>query len=338
MTEYADAAKVLIQKTRAREEALGLRDETCRSQFLLQSSPTAKVIVFFHGFTATPEQFVPIGEAFFQAGYNVLIPLLPGHGQAGDWNEAYPPPLPENPFIYQEFGQNWLKQAQALGDRVVLGGLSGGSTLAAWLSLKYPQQIDRALLFAPYLSGTNALVNWVVERLNVYFEWKTQPGTVGFGYSGFHMPALRVFLDMGQEVLDRAKMQPAAPMLIVSSECDRAVDHEEHQQLFQSALKFQPQCWYQCFDRTLEIQHNMMTEAEGNKHADLPIALAKAYVESDLTWSEVVALSDRLQKGETLDKMLAPLELSQRPLPNPSVLLTTLQLTAQTRKQLDTKA
>ncbi len=331
MTDYADYAQALIQKTRDREDALGLRDEASRSRFLLQLQPTAKVIVFFHGFTASPEQFAPIGNAFFQSGYNVLIPLLPGHGQAGDWNDEAPPPLPENPFIYQEFGQNWLTYAQSLGDRVVLGGLSGGSTLAAWLALTYPQQIDRVLLFAPYLSGTNAFVDWVVERMNVYFEWKTQPGVANFGYRGFRMPALRTFLDMGQEILKRAKVQPMAPMLIVSSESDRAVDREEHEQLFQTALQYQPRCWYQCFDRALAIGHNMMTRAEGNPHADLPIAIAKAYVESDLTWNEVTTLSECLQQGETLESIATQLNLSQQISHDTPAMLTALQLIAQTK-------
>ncbi|MBC7972091.1 MAG: alpha/beta fold hydrolase [Verrucomicrobia bacterium] len=328
MTVYADTTEALVKKTRAREEALGLRDDTCRSRFFLQSTPTSKVIVFFHGFTAAPEQFVPIGEAFFQMGYNVLIPLLPGHGQAGDWNDDHPPPLPENPLIYQEFGQTWLKNAQALGDRVMVGGLSGGSTLSAWLAFEYAQQIDRCLLFAPYLSGTNALVDWVVERLHVYFEWKTEPGTIGFGYGGFHMPALRVFLEMGQQILDRANVQPAAPMLIVSSAGDRAVDSEEHQQLFQAALKFQPKCWYHCFDRKLGMPHNMMTQAEGNPHADLPIAIAKTYAESDLTWNEITALSERWQQGEALNAIVEQLHLNQRLSPDGPSVLTTLKLIA----------
>ncbi|XGV95491.1 MAG: alpha/beta hydrolase [Leptolyngbya sp. BL-A-14] len=329
MAAYKDAIEALIKKTRDREDALGLRDDTCRSRFFFQPNPAAKVIVFFHGFTAVPEQFVPIGEAFFQAGFNVLIPLLPGHGQAGDWNADYPPPLPENPLIYQEFGRNWLNDAQALGDRVMVGGLSGGSTLSAWLALEYAQQIDRSLLFAPYLSGTNALVDWVVERVNVYFEWKIQPGNVSFGYGGFHVPALRVFLDMGQQILERAKTQPAAPMLIVSSADDRAVDQEEHRQLFQSALQFQPRCWYYCFDRKLNMPHNMMTQAEGSPRPDLPIALGKTYAESDLVWNEMTALSERLKAGEALESIVAQLGLQNRLSPDQAALQTTLQLFAE---------
>lgn len=333
MTAYNEVVEALMKKTRAREEALGLRDDTCRSRFLLQPAPTAKVIVFFHGFTAAPAQFDAIGEAFFQAGYNVLIPLLPGHGQAGDWNEDNPPPLPENPQIYQEFGQNWLTNALSLGDCVLLGGLSGGSTLAAWLALEQPELIDRGLLFAPYLSGTNALVDWVVERMNVYFEWKTKPGTVSFGYGGFRMPALRVFLDLGQQILDRAQVQPAAPLLIVSSADDQAVDSKEHQQLFESALKWQPNCWYHCFDRKLAIPHNMMTQAEGNQHADLPIAIAKTYADSNLTWNEIIALSQRWQQGEALEAIVTQLNatqlnVSQSLPPDLPSLLTTLRLFA----------
>ena len=288
-TDYAAAANALIRKTRSREDVLELRDDSCRSRFFLQPAPTAKVILFFHGFTAVPQQFVPIGEAFFQAGYNVLIPLLPGHGQAGDWDDDHPPPLPETPLLYQDFGLNWLEQAHTLGQQVVIGGLSGGSTLAAWLSLECPQLIDRSLLFAPYLSGSNRLVDWFVEQFDGYFAWQVAPGTVNFGYKGFSMPALRVFLDMGQEVLDRVKTQPAAPFLIVSSESDKAVGSQAHRDLFEAALKFQPRCWYHCFDRQLDIQHNMMTKAEGNEYRDLVIALARAYIEHDLTWDEVNA-------------------------------------------------
>lgn len=312
MSEYAAVAADLIHKTRAREAALGLRDEMCCSRFLLHERPTDKVILFFHGFTAVPQQFVPIGEAFFRAGYNVLIPLLPGHGQAGDWSSDKPPPLPETRSLYQEFGLNWLEHAQALGDRVVIGGLSGGSTLCAWMALERPQQIYRSLLFAPYLSGTNKAIDLVVQRFDFYFKWHSLPGTVSFGYEGFYMPALRVFLEMGQEVIDRAKTTSAAPMLIISSTSDSAVGSHEHQALFQSALPLQPKCWYHCFSDRFHIQHNMMTRAEGNQYRDLVIAIAKAYVDSDLTWVELEALREGLHQGMSLETAIAQLNLQPR--------------------------
>lgn len=321
-SDYATQVDTLITRTRAREAALGLRDSTCYSRFFLHPAPTSKVILFFHGFTAVPEQFVPIAQVLFQDGYNVLIPLLPGHGQAGDWDRSTPPPLPENELIYQEFGLNWLEQAQSLGDAVIVGGLSGGSTLAAWLALESPQTIDRALLFAPYLSNSKKLLDWFVDRLNVYFEWQSGPDVTTFGYKGFAVPALRVFLEMGKEVLKRAETSPAAPLLIVSSENDQAVGIQEHQDLFQAALRFQPRCWYYCFDRELDVPHNMMTQAEGNPYADRVIALAIAYVRSDLTWSEVQAIRQLIQQGYTVDQAIAQLSLDQHTTSEVAALIT----------------
>jgi pimeloyl-ACP methyl ester carboxylesterase len=298
MSSYSTITTAMVQRARAREAALELGDETCHSRFFLHPHPTDKVIVFFHGFTAVPEQFVPIGEVFFKAGYNVLIPLLPGHGIAGNWGRKNPPPLPENPVTYQEFGLFWLEMAQQLGEKVVVGGLSGGSTLAAWLALECPQEIDRALLFAPYFSNTNKVVDWVVQWFNFYFKWQTPSGAVNFGYEGFYMPALRLFLEMGRQVLKRAKTSPAAPMLIVSSECDRAVGKHDHEALFQAALQFQPQCWHLWFDKTLNIRHNMMTKAEGNQYQDLVFAIALAYVENKhLSLAEVRANRDLMLQG-----------------------------------------
>jgi len=311
----------MVRETKAREDALRLMAQTSGSQFFLQSNSTSKVCLFFHGFTALPEQFVPIGEAFYKAGYNVLIPLLPGHGLAGNWGGDNPPPLPEKPEIYQEFGIYWLQQAQALGEKVIVGGLSGGSTLAAWLALERAVQINRALLFSPYLSNSNKLVDLIVEIFNIYFEWKTDPGVVSFGYDGFVMPALRVFLDMGRDILELAKTRYAAPMFIISSESDRAVGSEEHKNLFEKISKHQPKSWHYSFRRELDIQHNMMTLAEGNKHVGLVISIAKAYVESDLTWDEVKEIAHIIRKGYSFYPVVKELNLSQRVSPDLATLI-----------------
>lgn len=312
MSNYSILKSRLALQAKAHEATLLLLDEACHSQFFLHPNPTSKVCLFFHGFTATPQQFVPIGKVFFKAGYNVLIPLLPGHGIAGNWGPENPPPLPENQQVYKDFGFEWLRLAQKMGEQVILGGLSGGSTLAAWLSLQRPQQIYRSLLFAPYLSSSNKVVDLFVHIFNIYFEWKTKPGLAHFGYDGFHMPALRVFLDMGSDILSLAKNSFAAPMFIVSSESDHAVGNQEHEELFKSVLQQQPKSWYHRFNRVLDIPHTMMTTSEGNEHLDLLIAIAKAYVESDLTWAEVEKISELIKQGNSFNIAVNELHLSQR--------------------------
>lgn len=332
MSNYSSLATAIVQQTKAAEVALPLLTQTSKSRFFLQPNFSDKVCIFLHGFTATPEQFVPIGEAFFQAGYNVLIPLLPGHGIAGNWDRDNPPPLPENEQVYEDFGLYWLEIAQSLGTKVIVGGLSGGSTLAAWLALERPEQIYRNLVFAPYLSSSNKVVDLVVNVFNFYFEWKTDPELAHFGYDGFMMPALKVFLDMGTNILQLAQKQKAAPMLIVSSESDRAVGRREHEALFASTLKLQPKSWYISFDKELDIPHNMMTVAEGNQHQDLLIAIAKAYVESDLTWFEVEQISDRIQQGQFFHTVINQLQLQQRIVPELSTLMPIIDSSIQELK------
>jgi len=84
MFDYSTTIDAIAQQAKTREDALPLRNEKCRSKFFFQPNPAPKVCLFFHGFTAGPYQFEPLGEALFQAGYNVLVPLQPGHGIAGD--------------------------------------------------------------------------------------------------------------------------------------------------------------------------------------------------------------------------------------------------------------
>jgi pimeloyl-ACP methyl ester carboxylesterase len=304
MTDYSTRVTDLIRNTRAEELAIGLKDTASCSRFFVHSQPSDRVLLFFHGFTSAPQQFVSIAEAFFQSGDNVLIPRLPGHGLAGVWNRNHPPPLPEDVGVYQRFGMEWLEYAQALGKKVIVGGLSGGASLAAWLSFEQPESVDRALLFAPYLANTNGIVDWLVRTLRIYFQWKPEPGTYHFGYEGFCMPALRAWLDLGDIVLKQAETLPSTPFLIVSSEADIAVNLSQQRRLFQAALKTQPNCWHVCFNEKLGIPHNMMNQIEGNAHEELVIEIAKAYVYSNLPWVEARSQIQLIEQGQWSDHSL----------------------------------
>jgi esterase/lipase len=314
MVSYSELATALVRRIKAQEDALPLRNEECRSRFLLKSAPTSKVCLFFHGFTAAPYQFMPIGQAFFQLGYNVLIPRMPGHGQAGDWGRNNPPPLPEQPEIYQKFALQWFQIAQALGRQVVVGGLSGGGTLAAWLAFQRSQQIHRAVLFAPYLSGSNKVIDLFVRTSNNYHEWvDPEPTEKGrYGYNCFMVPALRTFLTMGQDVLNTANRVPAPPLFAISSESDIAVGNRDHRALFEMALKRQPKCWYHRFDQVLDIPHTMMTASEGNPYEHLLLTMAKAFVESDLSWAEVEEIAYRMTQGKTFNTVVTELQLAAK--------------------------
>ncbi|MCV3213247.1 alpha/beta fold hydrolase [Plectonema radiosum NIES-515] len=324
MSDYSTITAAIIHQAKKLENTLPIKNEACRPKFFFHPEPTPKICLFFHGFTAGPYQFEPLGKALFEAGYNVLVPLQPGHGVAGKWDKDNPPPLPSEIEIYQQFALSWLEVAQKLGDKVIVGGLSTGGNLAAWLALERPQQIERSLLFAPSLRSNNAIVDFLIEVLPIYYEWLNKDNSGNFGYDGFLIPSFRIFLDMGKEILERVEKEPTVPMFVTYSESDRAINHHEIEILFEALLKQQPKSWYHRFDKSLEIPHTMMTKAEGNKYQDLLITLAKAYVESNITWDELIKIGYQILQGKTFEAAVNELDLVDRVTPDLSVLLAVM--------------
>jgi len=299
----------ILEQVHQLESTVGLKNEACRSKFLIHPEFTSKVFLFLHGFTAGPYQFEPLGRAFFNKGYNVLIPLQPGHGRSGNWSRQNPPPLPTDIQTYQQFLLEWLQIAKTLGEQVVIGGLSSGGTLAAWLALEHPLEIDRTLLFAPFFGSRYSLFDALIKILPIYFEWFNKDAPGNFGYKGFRLKALRIFLQLGEEVLEKAQSCVSAPVLMVCSEADTAVSRSKHQEFFRRVVKQQPKSWYYCFDDSLHIEHRMMTKMEDNDYEELIITLAKAFVESDLTWLEFEQMAKRIAQGQAYEQILQELNL-----------------------------
>lgn len=322
MTVTIQTTAEILEQVHQSESTIGLRNEACRSKFFIHPHTTSKVCLFLHGFTAGPYQFEPIGKAFFNKGYNVLIPLQPGHGLSGDWKRQNPPPLSTDIQTYQEFLLKWLQIAKTLGQEVVVGGLSTGGTLAGWLALEHPQLIDRALLFAPYLGSHNSLFDGLIKTLPIYFEWFNKDASGNFGYKGFRIPALRIFLQLGEKVLEQAKTRASAPILMVCSEGDRAVSLSKQQDLFRRILKQQPQSWYYCFDNSLHIEHRMMTKMEDNDYEELVITIAKAFVENDLTWGEFQQMAKQIVQGESYEYIKQELNLDNQASQQLSAMMT----------------
>ncbi len=310
---YKSATAAIVKEAADLARKTPLRNPLCAPIFLFHPLPTAKVCLFFHGFTAAPYQFGPIAKVLYQAGYNVVVPLMPGHGQAGNWGPQLPPPLPQDAKVYQDFALAWLKRVSPLGKTIVVGGLSGGGTLAAWLAQEQPTLISKTLLFAPYLSGSNIVLDMFTRMTKGYQGWIIPPGVQPPGYPGFMVPALRVFLEMGKQVLDRSnKTKATASMFVISSASDRAVNNMDHRILFERTLAHQPKTWYLCFDRVQDIPHTMMTQAEGNNYEQLLVQLAKAYIEADLTWAELKKIALRMAKDESCVSAVKVLGLEKR--------------------------
>jgi carboxylesterase len=98
-------------------------------EFTFDLGPDAKAtMVLCHGFTSDPASMRPWGEHLRDAGFNVVAPLLPGHGDT--WQ-----------VLAKATWQQWyarleeaLEEALALGRPVFAGGLSMGGSLCLRLA------------------------------------------------------------------------------------------------------------------------------------------------------------------------------------------------------------
>lgn len=319
MTEYLKLKTAIEHEIQAKESSEFLLGEAFRTQLLLHDHPSEQVCIFFHGFTAGSYQFMPMAESLHRRGYNVLIPRLPNHGLAGDWEPNNPPPLTDDPNVYLKFAIQWLNLAQTLGNQVNVGGLSGGGTLAAWLALEKADLVHRAILFAPYFSASNKVIDLFVKHIDTYIQWEDLSGPA---YPGFEIAALRAVLRIAAHNMRRVKKAPIAPIFTISSESDRAVDNHDHFHFFEQGLKQQPQCWYHRFDRVLDIPHTMMTEGEGNQYTNLLNVMTKAFIESDLTWAEVEEIAYRMTKGRTFNAVVEELGWEEKVSPDMPAMMT----------------
>ena len=185
-------------------------------------------------------------------------------------------------------------------------------------------KIKKNILFSLYLSSKNAVVDFAVETLPIYFEWPNKDNPGNFGYKGFRFPALRIFLDMGQAILDKAKKKSSSPIFIVTSEGDAVVDRSNLKSLFESVIEKQPLSWYFCFDKLFDIPHTMMTELEGNNYVGLLNTVAKAYLKSDITWDQVLKIGSQMLQGQTFDNAVKYLDFIEKVSPDLSVMLSVI--------------
>lgn len=281
--DYAQITQALLDEARLRETELPIRNEQSRSLFFLHGRPSPKVLLLFHGFTAGPYQFARLAHTLFQDGYNVLVPLLPGHGLAGRWSEENPPPLPHSLGDYQDFAVRWLKRSRVLGRTLMVGGIGGGATLAAWLSLAYPSQIDRTLLLAPYWADSRASIELFAQRDRDYYNWIPPRRSIPLScYNGFSSRSLDLFFELGETVVGQSAQGHAPPSLLVTSESDRAVGSSLGQPFLARLNHHQTLVWHLKFNRVLDLAHATMMQTEEHHYEMQLIKLVKHFTKLDL--------------------------------------------------------
>ena len=117
------------------------------SIILLHGHRTARAVVLFHGFTNSPRQFRQLAAALHRDGDNVFVPRLPAQGLAGATARTL---SHLTATALRNAGDEAVDLACALGDTVVVLGISLGGDLAAWTT-QFRPEVRRAVVVAPAL-------------------------------------------------------------------------------------------------------------------------------------------------------------------------------------------
>ncbi len=203
-----------------------------RSRAFLQQRKTRLAVVFVHGFTNSPQQFVPLAETLSGRGHNVIVPRLPGHGAvdrigrrlaAGARVETWLASLEESVDI-----------ASGLGERVAIAGISAGGSLAAWFALgrravahavgiapmfgilRLPPPLQEALVPA-LLTLPDGLIRW-----DPFGDGRQIPD---HAYPRFATHGLAQCLRVGLDVYERSREMPHSLVTLILNERDPAVNN-----------------------------------------------------------------------------------------------------------------
>ena len=117
---------------------------------MLHAEPVADVIVLTHGLTDSPYYMSAIARGFYDAGANVVLPLLPAHGLLEPNEAMEDDDLPEK---WKAAEVHAVEAAQGFGQRVSVGGFSTGGALSVNVALTRSDLVTGAVyLFSAALA------------------------------------------------------------------------------------------------------------------------------------------------------------------------------------------
>ncbi|HTK54808.1 MAG TPA: alpha/beta fold hydrolase [Gemmatimonadaceae bacterium] len=198
-----------------------------RTILLTHGMRMPRVDVLLHGFTDSPSQFAELADSLYQRGDNVYVPRLPHHAERSGDARAL---AGMTAVQLRQTADSAVDLASALGDTVVVVGLSVGGTMAAWMG-QHRAEVRRVVLIAPALEAGRVpsrlegfLIN-LTERLpNV--TRRSAPDTARPDRNpGFATHALAEVLRLGKSVEKSADREPAkaAEFAFMLNDFDRTV-------------------------------------------------------------------------------------------------------------------
>ena len=143
--DYAPTVAELLKQRERDQAAIAPGGE---SILLVHGGRTPVAVLLLHGFTNSPRQFDSLGNMLFRDGANVYVPRLPRHAERGGTAVTLAGLTAEE---LRTAADSAMDTMDALGDTVVVVGLSLGGTMAAWIA-QYRADAGRVIIVAPLMA------------------------------------------------------------------------------------------------------------------------------------------------------------------------------------------
>ncbi len=146
LTKYNSDLHILEDSLNKAEAALPLKpDNQARIVWESPYQKTPYSIVYLHGNGASQEEGDPIHEALaHRYGCNLFLARLSSHGLKG--NE---PMLDLDDAKWMQSALDAIAVGKAIGNKVILVSCSTGSTLALYLTSRYPDLVEGQIMLSP---------------------------------------------------------------------------------------------------------------------------------------------------------------------------------------------
>jgi carboxylesterase len=279
---YAEA----VQRVQALQTQEGSEyNPLCRTMLLTHGQKTARAIAFVHGYTNCPNQFLNLGQQFYDLGYNVLLVPMPHQGLADVMTSDLSKLTAEEMAAYAD---QLVDISHGLGERVTLVGLSQGGVVAGWAAQSRPD-LDQAVLLAPGFGLkiipaplTTLITNVALLAPETYLWWgslvrfdQTPPAPPGpnavQGYPRFSVHGLAQQLRLGfaTQALARRAAPGAKSIVVVTNAADQAVENATTAHVVADWQAHGANVTTYEFPVNLQIDHDMIDPHRDDQHTDI---------------------------------------------------------------------
>ena len=257
-----------------------------RTVLLTHGVRTPRVDVLLHGFTDSPSQFTELADSLYQRGDNVYVPRLPHHAERSGDARAL---AGMTAVQLRQTADSAADVATALGDTVVVVGLSVGGTMAAWMG-QHRAEVRRVVMIAPAFeagrvpSRLEGLLINLTERLPNVTRRAAPDSARPDRNPGFATHAIAEVLRLGKAVEKTADRAPpkAAEFAFMLNDLDRTVSMAGSLKVAKEWDAHGARVSVYAFPASLGLPHNVLDGREpgGQPALVLPEVIALAEGES----------------------------------------------------------